>query len=181
MAERSPADPPPFDLWDPPESQLEAMAFALFAVRRALTQSLVALPAPLLWRGAGAEASPGAIARGAWEREFQWLWPHDLAAPDLPAQPTLVEVFYGLVRHRAVTEELLMAVSDADLSRPHASRATVNGDQDLGSVLTLVTRGEFADLERLGRVRSRLEPDWLGIGELMERATRAVAEALDPR
>ena len=176
MAERSPAGPPPFDVWDPPESQLEAMAFALFAVRRALTQSLVALPAPLLWRRAGAEASPGEIACGAWEREFHWLWPCDLAAPDLPAQPTLVEVFYGLVRHRAVTEELLMAATDADLSRPHQSRATVDAERDLGSVLSLVTRAEFADLQRMGRVRSRLEPDWPGIGELMERAERAVAK-----
>lgn len=181
MAERSPADPPPFDVWDPPESRLEAMAFALFAVRRALTQSLVVLPAPLLWRRAGPEASPGEIARAAWQREFHWLWPCDLAAPDLPAQPTLVEVLYGLVRHRAVTEELLMAATDADLSRPHHSRATVDADRDLGSVLSLVTREEFGDLERMERVRSRLQPEWPGIGEHMERATRAVAEALAPR
>lgn len=177
MPDRS---PPTFDAWDPPESRLEAIAFGLFAVRRALTQSLVGLPAPLLWPEAGEEPAPGAIARGAWDRELFWLWPRDLAAPNLPAQPTLVEVFYGLVRHRAVTEELLMAASDDDLSRPHESRATVGAPRDLASVLLQVTAAELADLDRLHALRLRAEPDWGGIGELLARARQAAAVGVGP-
>lgn len=175
MSQRPPAT---FDAWDPPESRLEAIAFGLFAVRRALTQSLVNLPEALLWRREGDAGAPGEIARGAWDREFHWLWPRELDAPDLPATPTLVEVFYGLVRHRAVTEELLMGASDADLSRPHESRATVGEPRDLASVLSHVAESELADLARLQALRAGLQPGWDGIGELRERASRAVQEAL---
>ena len=174
MVDRS---PPTFDAWDPPESRLEAIAFGLFAVRRALTQSLVGLPGSLLWHARGEDPAPGAVVRGAWDREFQWIWPRDLEAPALPAEPTLVELFYGLVRHRAVTEELLMAASEADLSRQHESRATLNAPQDLGVVLVQVASLELGDLERLYDWRLRAQPEWGGIGELLTRARAAVAEA----
>ena len=170
--------PATFDAWDPPQSRLEAIAFGLFAVRRALTQSLVDLPEALLWRREDGDPAPGEVARGAWDREFQWLWPRDLDAPNLPATPTLVEVFYGLVRHRAVTEEVLMAASDVDLSRPHESRATVGEPRDLAWVLSHVAESELDDVARLHTLRCGLQPGWDGIGELRERATRAVQEAL---
>ena len=166
-----------FDEWEPPQSLLEAKAFALFAVRRALTQSLVGLPLLLLLRREGAAASLAEIARGAWDREFHWLWPRDLAAPELPAQPTLVEVFYGLVRHRAVTEALLLRSSEADLDRPHESRATLEAPATLSSVLERVGTAEFAEVELIGRRRARLQPEWAGIAELLDRAGRAVASS----
>ena len=72
-----------FDAWDPPESRLEALAFGLFAVRRGLTQGLVGLPERLLWRAEDGVAAAGEVARGAWDREFHWLWPLDLDAPEL--------------------------------------------------------------------------------------------------
>ena len=166
-----------FDAWDPPESRLEALAFGLFAVRRGLTQGLVGLPERLLWRAEDGVAAAGEVARGAWDREFHWLWPLDLDAPELPATPTLVEVFYGFVRHRAVTEELLMSASDEDLSRRHESRVTLGEPSTLASALLLVAEAELADLPRLHELRTRLQPEWAGIGELNDRATRALLEA----
>ena len=178
MADRSvsPSGPAPFDAWEPPESRLEALAFAIFAVRRTLTQTLVGLPDGRLWPE-GAE-SPGAIARGAWDREWHWLWPAEMEAPALPATPSLVEVLYGLVRHRAVTEELLMATNAVALDRPHVSRSAVAQGRSLAEALTHVALAELADADRLARMRAGFEGDWAGAEDLLARARSAVSQAV---
>jgi hypothetical protein len=169
--------PARFDAWDPPQSRLEAHAFALFAARRALTQTLVGLTDAQLWAPGRDGRSPGAIARAAWDREFHWLWPPDMDAPPLPATPSLVEALYALVRHRAVSEELLMAASDADLERPHLSRATRDAPRSLAEALRFVARAELADAERLAVDRRARDPGWAGADELLTRTRAAVADA----
>ena len=164
-----------FDAWDPPQGRLEAYAFALFAARRTLTQTLVGLSEAQLWAPARDGRSPAAVARAAWDREFHWLWPLDMDAPALPATPSLVEALYALVRHRAVSEELLMAASDADLERPHVSRATRDAPRSLAQVLAFVAGAELADAERLAADRRVLDPGWPGADELLTRARAAVA------
>ena len=169
------ARPSRFDAWDPPQGRLEALAFALFATRRTLTQTLVGLSDAQLWSPGRDGRSAGAIVRGAWDREFHWLWPPDLDAPALPVTPTLVEALYALVRHRAVSEEILMAASDVDLERPHQARATHDAPRSLAEVLTFVAGAELADAERLAARRSEVDPDWPGADELLTRARAAVA------
>ncbi len=167
--------PSRFDAWDPPQSRLAAIAFALFTTRRTLTQTLVGLTDAQLWSPSRDGRSAGAIARSAWDREFHWLWPLDVEAPALPVTPTLVEVLYALVRHRAVSEELLMAASDADLGRSHRSRATRDAPRSLAEVLTFVAGAELADAERLAAHRSDVDAGWRGADELLTRARGAVA------
>lgn len=170
--------PPPLDAWDPPESRLEAHSFALFAVRRALMQSLVGLSTAEAWRAEGDEPSVGEIVRGAWERELHLLWPAEAPPPALPPRPSVVELLYGLVRHRGRTEEILMAATEADLERAHPSRAGRAGAvATLGQGLRRLARAEFADLERLAARRARREPAWPGVADLRDRAARALAQA----
>ena len=173
MAQR----PARFDAWDPPQSRLEAHAFALFAARRTLTQTLVGLTDAQLWVEGRDGRSPGAIVRAAWDREFHWLWPPDMDGPPLPATPSLVEALYALVRHRAVSEELLMAASDADLERPHVSRATRDAPHSLAAVLTFVAAGGVGGRRMPGRpIGGRWNPDWPGVDELLTRTRAAVAD-----
>ncbi len=167
--------PSRFDAWDPPQGRLEALAFALFATRRTLTQTLVGLSDAQLWSPGRDGRSAGAVVRGAWDREFHWLWPPDLDAPALPVTPTLVEALYALVRHRAVSEELLMAASDADLGRSHRSRATHDAPRSLAAVLTFVAGAELTDAEWLAARRLEVDPNWAGVDELLTRARAAVA------
>ena len=177
MVDRAePADASRFDQWEPPRDRLEALAFALFATRRTLTQTLVGLPPARVW--AGADAAPGAVARGACDREFHWLWPAALEAPSLPVTPSLVELLYGLVRHRAVTEELLMTAEPAALERPHDSRIARADGRTLAEMLAHVATAELVDAERLAAARIAFEADWAGAEELLARARDAVAEAI---
>ena len=68
-----------------------------------------------------------------------------------------------------------MAASDADLARPHRSRATHDAPRSLAEVLTFVAGAELADAERLAARRSEVDPDWPGVDELLTRARAAVA------
>ena len=140
-------------------ARVEDLGAALLAVRRALTQSLVDLPDGALWRShADGGPSIAATVLAAAAREGEAFWPPDLPSPALPARPALVGVFYALVRYRAVTEEVLMGATDADMVRPYRSAAVRRQAfpaQTLESVLADVMASELAATARVRHLRGR--------------------------
>lgn len=166
----------------PQHPRLESRGHALLLTRRALTQSLIGLPERHAWsRPASATFSIGEVTREVWRREAYWLWPPELPAPRLEERPDVVGLLYALLRHRAVTEELLMRSSDADLDRVYVSEARLEEGAEprpLGAILDTIIRGELYAAVQTATLRCLQQPDWPGIGEAWDAAAEA---ALGPR
>ncbi len=165
---------------DHPNPRLEARAYALMATRRAFTQSLAGLDEALLWRPVAGAESLGALARQTWEQEAYWLWPPEIPAPAIDDQPSLVGVMYALVRHRGVTEEMLMRSEDGDLDQVYVSEARMREDaapRALGEILDEILRNELYAAGRGQALRSVIEPDWAGAREAWDNAVEAVASS----
>ncbi|MCZ6708052.1 MAG: hypothetical protein O7A71_08930 [Chloroflexi bacterium] len=162
-------------------SRLEARAYGLLVVRRTLTQSIANLTTDLLWRPPVADTlSLGDLAREAWQREAHWLWPPEIPAPTLEERPGVRGTMYALVRVRAVTEEMLMQVSDEALDRVYVSQARSHeGDEPttLATILDTIMHADLYVAAQMQTLRSLLEPGWPGVRESWDNAVEAVAES----
>lgn len=162
----------------PARLRLEARAFALMATRRALTQCLAGLEDGRFWQPVGGEPALGEVVREVWEREAYWLWPPEVPGPAIPEHPSVTEAMYALVRHRGVTEELLMRSTDADLDRIYVSDARQQEDAEPATLrwaLDRVLFGDLHDAARMSALRLVVEPGWGGAREAWDNAAEAVA------
>lgn len=166
---------------DQANPRLEARAYALMTTRRALTQALAGLSVDQLWAPiAESDRSLGAIARGVWEQEAFWLWPAEIPPPQLEQRPALEGLLYALVRHRGVTEHLLMDSGDADLDRVYVSQARAGGEHEpttLGLILETVLRDELFAAAETATLRRLVDPSWAGSREAWDNAAEAVARS----
>jgi hypothetical protein len=161
--------------------RVEDLARALLLARRALTQSLFGLRDEWLWRppkdAPAGEPPIGALVCAVWEREGYWLWPPALPPPRLEPRPGLSGLLYGLVRHRAVTEDLLLRTTDADLEAPYLSaarRAEGAPGVPLAVILPRLAAEELEAVPPLQRLRRGWQPDWSPPAEAWQQALGAL-------
>ncbi len=149
--------------------------------RRALTQALAGLSADQLWAPiADSSQSLGDIAQGVWEHEGFWLWPAEVPSPELEIRPSVEGLLYALVRHRGVTEQVLMDSGDDDLDRVYVSEARSSVEHEptpLGRILETVLRGELFAAAEMGALRLLVDPSWVGNREAWDNAAEAVARS----
>ncbi len=157
----------------------EAWGYALLLTRRVLTTALAGAteaqlhePTPI---GSLAECASAACAA-----EAELIWPEDLPPAQLEPPRTPVQVLYALVRHRAVTEEVLMQASDATMQSAwwtRAKRLAQDPEQTLTESLQQLALREFAIATKSASIRAQIDPEWSAQPELAERARRAIASA----
>ena len=170
---------------DQPNPRLEARAYALMTTRRALTQALAGLSLDQLWAPiAESGRSLGDIARSVWEQEAFWLWPAEIPLPQLEQRPALEGLLYALVRHRGVTEHLLMDSGDVDLDRVYVSQARGGADDDgvhepttLGVILETILRNELFAAAETATLRRLVDPSWADNREAWDNAAEALARS----
>lgn len=155
----------------------EAWGYALLLTRRVLTTALAGATAEQLHEltalGSLAECAAATCAE-----EARLIWPEDLRPARLDPPQSQVEVLYALVRHRAVTEELLMEATDEQMTSPHwtaAMRLAGDPDTTLTQCLQQLALSEFASAVKATMIRSRIDPVWSPQLELQERAQSAIA------
>ena len=157
----------------------EAWGYALLLTRRVLTTALAGAaeaqlhqPTPI---GSLADCAAQACAD-----EARLIWPEDLPAAQLDLPQTPVQILYALVRHRAVTEEVLMQASDETMQSPwwtQARRLAQDPEQSLAGSLQELALGEFATATKAANIRAQIEPEWQSQPELAQRAQSAIAAA----
>ena len=157
----------------------EAWGYALLLTRRVLTTALAGAteaqlhcPTPI-----GSLADCAAEACSA---EADLIWPEDLPPARLDPPQTPVQILYALVRHRAVTEEILMQASDETMQHPwwtRGKRLAQDPEQTLTESLQQLAVQEFAIATKSANIRAQIDPEWSAQPELAERAQRAIAAA----
>ncbi len=157
----------------------EAWGYALLLTRRVLTTALAGAteaqlhqPTPL-----GSLADSAAEACAA---EANLIWPEDLPPAQLVPPQTPVQVLYALVRHRAVTEEILMQASDETMQQvwwTRARRLAQDPEQTLTVSLQQLAMQEFASAVKATMIRTRIDTEWSPQFDLQERAQSAIAAA----
>jgi len=157
----------------------EAWGYALLLTRRVLTTALAGAteaqlhqPTPL-----GSLADSAAEACAA---EANLIWPEDLPPARLDPAETPVQVLYALVRHRAVTEEVLMQASDETMQQvwwTQAKRLAQDPEQTLTESLQQLALQEFAAAVKATMIRTRIDTEWSPQLDLQERAQSAIAAA----
>ncbi len=160
----------------------EAWGYALLLTRRVLTTALAGASTEQLHEltalGSLAECAAATCAE-----EARLVWPEDLPLARLDPPQTQVEALYALVRHRAVTEELLMQATDEQMSSPHwtaAMRLAGDSETTLTQCLQQLALGEFAAAVKATMIRTRIDPAWSPQLELQERAQAAIVAARRP-
>ena len=140
----------------------EAYGYALLLTRRTLTQALAGAPIELLSRPAavatGELTTLQACAVRSCSRERWWVWPRELPLPKLPEPSSLADLLYALVRHRAVTEELLMTATADDLAavwHTLTRHAVTPKPISFATALLLARRGGVGDWRHRARSASR--------------------------
>ena len=139
----------------------EAWGYALLLTRRVLTTALAGATEDQLHRVTpiGSLADCASEACGA---EAQLIWPEDLAPAQLDPPQTPVQIMYALVRHRAVTEEILMRASDETMEQAwwtRAKRLAQDPEADADRVAAgagpagVCDRGQVGQDSRAGRSR----------------------------
>ena len=157
----------------------EAWGYALLLTRRVLTTALAGASEAQLHQ-ATAIGSLAECASEACAAEARLIWPEDLPPAQLDPPRTPVQVLYALVRHRAVTEEILMRASDATMAQvwwTRARRLAQDPGQTLTASLQELALLEFAIANRSASIRAQVDPAWTAQPELAERAQRAIAAA----
>ena len=157
----------------------EAWGYALLLTRRVLTTALAGAdetqlhqPTPI---GSLADCAAEACAA-----EANLIWPEDLPPAQLDPPQTPVQVLYALVRHRAVTEEILMQASGETMQQAwwtRAKRLAQDPEQTLVDSLQQLALEEFAIAVKSANIRAMIDPDWSPQPELSERAQQAIAAA----
>ena len=157
----------------------EAWGYALLLTRRVLTTSLAGATEAQLH-----QATPlGSLADCALESctaEASLIWPEDLPPAQLDPPQTPVQVLYALVRHRAVTEEILMQASDETMQQAwwtRARRLAQDPEQTLTESLQQLALQEFASAVKATMIRTRIDTEWSPQLDLQERAQSAIAAA----
>ena len=157
----------------------EAWGYALLLTRRVLTTALAGAseeqlhaPTPL--------GSLGDCASEACTAEANLIWPENLPPAQLDPPQTPVQVLYALVRHRAVTEEILMQATDETMQEPwwtRARRLAQDPEQTLTDSLQQLAMQEFAFAVKATMIRTRIDTEWSPQLDLQERAQSAIAAA----
>ena len=157
----------------------EAWGYALLLTRRVLTTALAGATEAHLH-----QPTPiGSLADCASEActvEANLIWPENLPPAQLEPPQTPVQILYALVRHRAVTEEILMQATNETMQQPwwtHAKRLAQDPDQTLTQSLQQLALEEFAIATKAANIRAQIDPAWEPQPELAERAQKAVAAA----
>lgn len=157
----------------------EAWGYALLLTRRVLTTALAGATEDQLH-----QPTPiGSLADCATEActaEANLIWPEDLPPAQLDPPQTPVQILYALVRHRAVTEEILMQASDETMQQiwwTQRKRLAQDPEQTLTASLQELALAEFAIATRSASIRAQIDREWSAQPELAERAQRAIAAA----
>lgn len=157
----------------------EAWGYALLLTRRVLTTALAGATEDQLH----CSTPIGSLADCAAEActaEANLIWPEDLPPARLDPPQTPVQILYALVRHRAVTEEVLMQASDETMGQPwwtQPKRLAQDPEQTLTESLQQLAVQEFAIATKSANIRAQIDPEWSAQPELAERAQRAIAAA----
>ena len=157
----------------------EAWGYALLLTRRVLTTALAGATEDQLHCSTPI-GSLADCAAEACRAEANLIWPEDLPPARLDPPQTPVQILYALVRHRAVTEEILMQASDATMQHPwwtRGKRLAQDPEQTLTESLQQLAVQEFAIATRSANIRAQIDPEWTAQPELAERAQRAIAAA----
>ena len=157
----------------------ESWGYALLLTRRVLTTALAGAtleqfhqPTPI---GSLADCVIEACAA-----EARLIWPEKLPPAQLDPPETPVQIMYALVRHRAVTEEVLMQATDETMSQAWwttAKRLAQDPAQSLTESLQALAMHEFAVGAKSASIRAQVDPAWSPQPELAERAQEAIAAA----
>ncbi len=159
----------------------EAWGYALLLTRRVLTTALAGATTEQLHEltalGSLAECAAAVCAQ-----EARLIWPEDLPPARLDPPQSQVEILYALVRHRAVTEELLMEATDEQMTSPHwtaAMRLAGDPETTLTECLRQLALSEFATAVKATMIRTRIDSEWSAQLELQQRAQAAIVAAVD--
>ncbi len=157
----------------------ESWGYALLLTRRVMTTALAGAtleqfhqPTPI---GSLVDCVIEACAA-----EARLIWPEDLPPAQLDPPETPVQIMYALVRHRAVTEEVLMQATDETMSGAWwtmAKRLAQDPAQSLTESLQALAMHEFAVGAKSASIRAQVDPAWSPQPELAERAQQAIAAA----
>ena len=157
----------------------EAWGYALLLTRRVLTTALAGATEDQLH-----QPTPiGSLADCATEActaEASLIWPENLPAAQLDPPQTPVQIMYALVRHRAVTEEILMQATDETMSQSwwtRAKRLAQDPEQTLTESLQELALNEFAIATKSANIRAQVDAEWSPQPELAARAQSAIAAA----
>lgn len=157
----------------------EAWGYALLLTRRVLTTALAGATEEQLHQLTPI-GSLSDCASDACTAEAKLIWPETLPPPQLNPPQTPVQILYALVRHRAVTEEVLMKATDETMQRAWwttAKRLAQDPEQTLTESLQQLAVQEFAIATKSANIRAQIDPDWSRQPELAERAQQAIAAA----
>lgn len=157
----------------------EAWGYALLLTRRVLTTALAGATEEQLHQSTPI-GSLADCASEACTAEAHLIWPEDLPPAQLDPPQTPVQILYALVRHRAVTEEVLMQASDETMQGPWSTRAkrlAQDPEQTLTESLRQLAAQEFAVATKSANIRAQIDPEWSRQPELAERAQQAIADA----
>ena len=157
----------------------EAWGYALLLTRRVLTTALAGATEAQLHRPTPI-GSLADCAADACTAEAKLIWPEALPPARLEPPQTPVQVLYALVRHRAVTEEILMQATDETMQGAwwtRSKRLAQDPEQTLTESLQQLAVQEFAIATKSANIRARIDPDWSAQPELAERAQQAIAAA----
>ena len=157
----------------------EAWGYALLLTRRVLTTALAGATEDQLH-----QPTPiGSLADCATEActaEASLIWPEDLPPAQLDPPQSPVQIMYALVRHRAVTEEILMQATDETMQQAwwtRAKRLAQDPEQTLTDSLQELALNEFAIATKSANIRAQVDAKWSPQTELAERAQSAIAAA----
>ena len=157
----------------------EAWGYALLLTRRVLTTALAGAtedqlhqPTPI---GSLADCASEACAT-----EANLIWPEDLPPAQLDPPQTPVQFMYALVRHRAVTEEILMQATEETMQQAwwtRAKRLAQDPEQTLTESLQQLAVQEFAVATKSANIRAQVDAKWSPQPELAARAQSAIEAA----
>ncbi len=111
--------------------------------------------------------------------EASLIWPEALPPAQLDPPQTPVQVLFALVRHCAVTEEVLMQqAADETMQQvwwTRARRLAQDPAQTLAESLRQLAMQEFEIATKLAEIRAQIDPDRSAQPELAERAREEIA------
>ena len=157
----------------------EAWGYALLLTRRVLTTALAGATEDQLHQPTPI-GSLADCATDACTAEASLIWPEDLPPAQLDPPQTPVQILYALVRHRAVTEEILMQATDETMQQAwwtRAKRLAQDPEQTLAESLQELALNEFAVATKSVNIRAQVDAEWSPQPELAERAQNAIAAA----
>ena len=158
----------------------EAWGYALLLTRRVLTTALSGVSEAQLHCAAPLGTLADCVAE-ACAAEAGLVWPETLPPAQLDPAQTPVQALYALVRHRAVTEEVLMQATDAAMRQvwwTRAGRLAQDPPRPLTESLRQLAERELAVAIRSADIRAQIDPDWSAQPELAERARQAITTAI---